>query len=77
MRKVTDDIWKHRGYFICREFDGYTTDCTCIMLNVYKTLSDVTEAINKVLDGTNKTEPRIIGEIFYDENSGMLKMNKI
>ena len=76
MRKVTDGFWKHRGYFISRDFDGYTTDCSCIMLNVYKTLSDVTDAINEVLDSTNKTEPRIIGEIFYDESSGKLTMKK-
>ena len=77
MRKYIDGLWFHKGYPIRAEHGGYTVSgCNSIVLNVYKTLNDAKFAIDKVADGTNKKEPRIIGELFCDD-SGDMKMKKI
>lgn len=36
---------------------------------VYKTIEDAKNAIRKYLDGTNKTEPRVIKTLGYDIES--------
>ena len=69
MKKLTNSIWSYRKHLLISEHGGYTVHGSeLICLNVYKTLRDAKEAINKVMDGTNKLEPRIIGVLYYDDN---------
>ena len=58
MRKISNDIYIHRGYWILRDERGI---CVENHLEIFKTWNDAREFINKFIDSTNKTEPRIIG----------------
>lgn len=59
MKKLTDGIYTHRGYWIIKDNQGI---CVENHLEIFKTWNDAREFINKMLDGSNKSEPRIIGE---------------
>lgn len=59
MRKLCDDIYTHRGYSIIKDEQGIWV---CNWLHIFPTWNDAREFINKIIDGTNKKEPRIIGE---------------
>lgn len=59
MKKISDGIYKHRGYWIIKDEQGI---CVENRLHIFKTWNDAREFINKITDGTNKKEPVIIGE---------------
>lgn len=59
MKKLTDGIYTHRGYDIFKDEQGIWVENH---LELFPTWNDAKEFINKLLDGTNKKEPRIIGE---------------
>lgn len=59
MRKLSDGIYIHRGYAIIKDNQGISIEG---ILSIFPTWNDAREFINKRLDGTNKREPRIIGE---------------
>ncbi len=62
MKKLADGIWVHRRYWIFKDEQGIYVDFgTSKSLNLYKTLEDAKQAINKVMDGTNTRELRIVG----------------
>ena len=58
MKKLSDGIYIHRGYWIVKDEQGI---CVENHLEIFKTWNDAKEFINKLLGGTNKAEPRIIG----------------
>lgn len=58
MKKLTDGIYIHRGRWIVKDEQGI---CVENHLEIFQTWNDAREFINKILDGTNKNEPRIIG----------------
>ncbi len=59
MRKISDGIYVHRNHWITKDEQGI---CIEGHLEIFPTWNDAREFINKWLDGTNKKEPRIIGE---------------
>lgn len=59
MKKLTDGIYTHREYDIFKDEQGIWVENH---LELFPTWNDAKEFINKLLDGTNKKEPRIIGE---------------
>lgn len=59
MTKIANDIYFHRGYCIFKDGQGIWVENH---LELFPTWNDAREFINKMLDSTNKTEPRIIGE---------------
>lgn len=59
MRKIANNIYFHRGYCIFKDEQGIWVENH---LELFPTWNDAREFINKMLDSTNKTEPRIIGE---------------
>ncbi len=59
MRKISDGIYVHRNLWITKDEQGI---CVEGHLEIFPTWNDAREFINKWLDGTNKKEPRIIGE---------------
>lgn len=58
MRKLTNGVYLHRGYWIVKDEQGI---CIENHLEIFKAWNDAREFINKLIDGTNKTESRIIG----------------
>ncbi len=63
MRKIANDIYAHRGYDIFKDNQGIWVESH---LELFPTWNDAREFINKLLDETNKKEPRIIG--MWNEN---------
>ncbi|CBL17823.1 hypothetical protein [Ruminococcus champanellensis] len=59
MTKISDGVYKHRNVWITKLEQGIVVDNH---LEIFKTYNDAKEFINKILDGSNKIEPRIIGE---------------
>lgn len=59
MRKIVDGIYTHRGYEILQDEQGIWVSG---FLHIFPTWNDAREFINKRLDGTNKKEPKIVGE---------------
>lgn len=59
MKRLTDGIYIHKGKWIVKDEQGI---CVEGHLEIFKTWNDAREFINKFIDGTNKIEPRIIGE---------------
>lgn len=59
MKKLCNGIYMHRGNDIIKDEQGIWV---CGYLYLFKTLNDAKEFINKVMDGTNKKEPQIVGE---------------
>ena len=52
--------YEHRGKLICKNYGGWVVvDGYCY--SVFKTLMDAKYYIDKTHDGSNKSEPRIIG----------------
>jgi len=58
MNKLCDNIYTHRGYWIIKDKQGI---CVENHLEIFKAWNDAREFINKIIDGTNKSEPRIVG----------------
>lgn len=65
MRKITDGIYSHKGLMILQDEQGIWVEGH---LELFPTWNDAREFINKIHDGTNKVEPRIIGEWQEKEN---------
>lgn len=63
MRKIADGIWKHRNQFIMKDKDGIWIDWEIKSFDLYASLEDAKQAINKYLDGTNTREPRVVGKL--------------
>lgn len=63
MKRLTDDIYTHRGKLIIKDEQGI---CVENNLEIFPTWNDASEFINKILDGTNKKEPVIVG--FWEEH---------
>lgn len=59
MRKISDGIYRHRGYMILKDEQGIWVENH---LHLFKTWTDAREFVNQLIDGTNKKEPVIIGE---------------
>ena len=59
MEKISQGIYSHRGYMILKDEQGIWVEQH---FELFQTWNDAREFINKILDGTNKVEPRIIGE---------------
>ena len=59
MRKISSGIYVHRGKWITKDEQGISIEGH---LEIFQTFNDAREFINKWIDGTNKIEPRIIGE---------------
>lgn len=58
VRKIIGGLWVHRRVYIFKNEKGiYVED----HLELFKTLADAREFINKILDGTNKKEPVVVG----------------
>lgn len=58
MKKLATDIYIHRGHLVIKDEQGI---CVENHHEIFPTWNDAREFINKMMDGTNKTEPRIIG----------------
>jgi hypothetical protein len=69
MRKLTDTLYWHRGEFIM-VFDYGVEAGT--WEEVFASVNSAKEFINKVMDGTNKSEPKIIGKTVYKEGQGLV-----
>lgn len=63
--KNFNGLYFYRGYTITRMLGGWWYDGD---LNIYKTIQDAKNAINKHIDGTHTAEPRILGEAEYLED---------
>lgn len=74
MRKITGDLYWHRGEFIWKFGNGWYMDhesCSGkTTMPVYKALKDVRNAIDKFLDGTNTEEPRVIATAHWSYENG-------
>lgn len=72
---ITRGTYSHRGIWInyWKELGGWMLDND---LRVYKTLADARNAVNKRLDGTHSTEPRVLGEAEYNNGVWILKENQ-
>ena len=57
-------IYEHRSYFIIHNYGGWVIEGD---FNLYKTLADTRNAIDKRHDGSHKAEPRIIRTLTDDE----------
>ena len=60
----------HRDKIITRFLGGWWIDGD---LNIYKTISDAKNAIDKIHDGSNKKEPIIIGTAEWNDGIWTLK----
>lgn len=58
MQKIVDDIYIHKNYFILKDEQGIFVENH---LELFPTWNDAREFINKIHDGTNKKEPRVVG----------------
>ena len=58
MKKISDGIYSHRGYDIIKDEQGIWVENH---LEIFKSYNDAKEFINKIMDGTNKKEPVVIG----------------
>lgn len=58
MKRLADGIYIHRGWLMIKDEQGI---CIENHLEIFPTWNDAREFINKIMDSTNKTEPRIIG----------------
>lgn len=65
MKKLADDIYTHRNHWIFKDEQGIFVEG---YLSLFPTWGDAKEFINKIMDGTNKKEPRIIGEWINQQN---------
>lgn len=59
MRKIADGIYTHRGSEILKDEQGIWV---AGWLYLFKTYTDARFFIDKIIDGTNKREPVIVGE---------------
>ena len=67
MKKICD-FYVHRGYWISKEHGGWTmASAWDTRLEVFKTLTDAKNFIDKRHDGSNKAEPRIIKILTYED----------
>lgn len=66
MKKVCN-MYFHRNLIIMKEFGGWTVEGD---LNLYKTLMDAKNAIDKRHDSSHKAEPRIIRQLTYKDFEG-------
>ena len=58
MKKIVNGIYTHRGYWIFKDEQGIYVENH---LELFPTWNDAKDFINKIVDGTNIKEPRIIG----------------
>lgn len=58
MTKISDGIYTHRGSDIIKDEQGIWV---VGHFEIFKTYNDAKEFINKIMDGTNKKEPVVIG----------------
>lgn len=58
------DWYLHRNYMISKNYGGWVIEGDW---NLYKTLEDARNAINKRHDGSHKAEPRIIRKMTNEE----------
>ena len=73
MRKICENIWLHRSELIIKDEQGIWIDWKIRSFDLYKTIEDAKQAINKYLDGTNTKEPRIVGEWKIENMKGEIK----
>jgi hypothetical protein len=59
MRKISNGLYEHRGSWIWTDNQGI---CVEDYPHIFKTYTDARLFIDKILDGTHKREPKIIGE---------------
>ena len=59
MRHLAPGIYEYRRTLILKSQGGW---CYENHLDIYATLEDAKQAINKMMDGTNTREPRVIGQ---------------
>lgn len=59
----------YKGYQICSNYGGWVIihDFNSSDYNIYKTLRDAQDAEKKRKDGSNRTEPRIIGRMTAEQ----------
>ena len=58
MKKLVDGVYIHRRHLITKDEQGI---CVEDNLEIFPTWNDAREYVNKIMDGTHKKEPRIIG----------------
>ena len=71
MDMIVKGIYTHRGNTITKSRFGKGWDVNG-ELEIFKTAEDAKQYINKTLDSTNTTEPRIIGQVLLDENDKLI-----
>jgi len=71
MDMIVKGIYTHRGNTITKSRFGKGWDVNG-ELEIFKTAEDAKQYINKTLDSTNTTEPRIIGEMLLDDNDKLI-----
>lgn len=59
MTKITDGIYTHRGHDILKDEQGIWV---LGWFHLFKTYADARYFIDKIMDGSNKKEPKIVGE---------------
>lgn len=64
MKKISEKIYIHRNHFITKDVQEI---CVEGHLEIFPTWNDAKEFINKIEDGTNKKEPKVIGSWKCDE----------
>lgn len=69
MKKILN-MYFHRGLVIIKEFGGWTVEGD---LNLYRTLMDAKNAVDKRHDSSHKAEPRIIRQLTYEDYKGVAK----
>ena len=74
MKKICNWYF-HRDYTICRNYGGWvvvgTYSSSCY--DIFKTLADAKNYIDKHHDGSNKAEPRIIGKMTDEQFINAIK----
>lgn len=59
MKKLTENIYKHKGYFITKDSQGISVEGH---LELFASFNDAKEFVNKITNGSNKKEPVIVGK---------------
>lgn len=62
MRKLCEGLYLHRGEIIVKDQQGIYIPGFVNALDIYKSIEDARQAINKYNDGTNTKEPVVIGQ---------------
>ena len=59
MRKISDGIYIHKNRMIFKDEQGIWVEN---WIHLFKTLADARAFVDKIIDGTNKKDPVIVGE---------------